>query len=489
MSQFTEQKLAESERQYDGSSVPASIKPHTPAASETRSSTSLPPAGEELGGERKERETQMGENVTKLREEEGTVEKVDIKPKGQKCHYGETKESVGGSVLPPMCSPPAHLLSNIDSIVDKHLGDLTSDMQCLLQEEKIQYTFPQSPHCTSDRRTAALRHARPTSLVSQFSQYVSFYNPCPPVHDYVSSLHDSMNSLVQELENGSPSLQSKSKGAETDCDLASSVSSFVASIRAANAKTESDDKSAVSGEQTAAVPREGDMWWSDPTVRPPDATNVAKPPTSDATSYGPMCPSVSVHTAASCAVLHPPNTSPQSPCSTTSSSLDRTLTQYRPASDNSTTGTLNCTTEEKPVQGFQGVNCQPPEFSSVPKLSVEPPQPSEQGVSGTTPGVSDAEPSTDSVPLVPPAAALNSLISQLQPEMFNHLLEIMKDIKRNSVQFYLHATRPGEQLHKDVKVTSLAAQQSWLHLNSVSFVYIDMINSSCPNGLCALHTL
>ncbi|XP_050930559.1 LOW QUALITY PROTEIN: protein TASOR [Lates calcarifer] len=51
----------------------------------------------------------------------------------------------------------------------------------------------------------------------------------------------------------------------------------------------------------------------------------------------------------------------------------------------------------------------------------------------------------------PPATALSSLISQLQPEVFNSLVEIIKDVRKNSLQFYLHSTEPGDQVYEDVK--------------------------------------
>ncbi|XP_032369638.1 uncharacterized protein LOC116687986 isoform X2 [Etheostoma spectabile] len=47
--------------------------------------------------------------------------------------------------------------------------------------------------------------------------------------------------------------------------------------------------------------------------------------------------------------------------------------------------------------------------------------------------------------------ALSSLISQLQPEVFNSLVEIIKDVKKHSLQFYLHSPEPGDQVHEDVK--------------------------------------
>ncbi|KAK1901696.1 Protein TASOR [Dissostichus eleginoides] len=78
---------------------------------------------------------------------------------------------------------------------------------------------------------------------------------------------------------------------------------------------------------------------------------------------------------------------------------------------------------------------------------------------GSLPGFSCvSEPVSASVPgptPTPPASALSSLISQLQPEVFNSLVKIIKEVKRNSLQFYLHSIEPGDQVHQEVKANLL----------------------------------
>lgn len=69
--------------------------------------------------------------------------------------------------------------------------------------------------------------------------------------------------------------------------------------------------------------------------------------------------------------------------------------------------------------------------------------------------MSDSEPS---IKPAPPASALTSLISQLQPEMFNNLMEIIKDVQRNSLQFYVHSPTREDQLKEEIKVSSWAAE-------------------------------
>uniref|UniRef100_A0A671XYD9 Uncharacterized protein n=1 Tax=Sparus aurata TaxID=8175 RepID=A0A671XYD9_SPAAU len=140
------------------------------------------------------------------------------------------KELLSGSMF-SVTSPRPCPLRHIDNIVDKHLGDFSSEMQDVLQEESVHYSFPQSPHSTSNTDTAALQHTLPPTPLSQFSQYVSFYNPCPPVQDYVDSLQDSINSVLAELGDSWPSHKPAPSGTNIDAALANTVSAFVSSIR------------------------------------------------------------------------------------------------------------------------------------------------------------------------------------------------------------------------------------------------------------------
>ncbi|KAF3856754.1 hypothetical protein F7725_017477 [Dissostichus mawsoni] len=79
----------------------------------------------------------------------------------------------------------------------------------------------------------------------------------------------------------------------------------------------------------------------------------------------------------------------------------------------------------------------------------------------------------------PPASALSSLISQLQPEVFNSLVKIIKEVKRNSLQFYLHSIEPGDQVHQEVKIPGLVSLK---RLDSVVFVGIDTLDDIKNNS-------
>ncbi|XP_040890119.1 protein TASOR isoform X2 [Toxotes jaculatrix] len=459
----------------------ASIQPSIPPTSERRISQSQAHSAqvkEDAQGETgdveevdavlmgEEKETPLAGKVKKQGDQAATEGEQDDEEEvvnmiheasSEKEQNGEVKELVPGFLFSPsISSPPARPLRDIDSIVDKHLGDFSSEIQLLLREKSVHYSFPQSPHTASNTESTTHQHTLPHTSVSQFSQYVSFYNPCPPVQDYVSSLHDSINSMLTEFGDNWPSRSADTSRTEVDATLASKVSAFVASIRAANAKTGRDyEVSAPGGEltaaeasasvsQTPALSRGGERWEPDAITRQfPDATNSRNPPASHVTLSVPTSASGS----ADAAVLHPPsNKPPQSlwkPHQSHTVETSRTVAHnVRQTQDNSITKSVHCTTDVEGGSRLAGPNSDSTlsGFSSVSKTLAEPSHPSESVSSSTT----------VSVP-TPPARALSSLISRLQPEVFNNLVEIIKDVKKNSVQFYLHSTEPGDQVYEDIK--------------------------------------
>ncbi|XP_056243599.1 protein TASOR isoform X1 [Seriola aureovittata] len=407
----------------------------------------------------KEKETvqKQGEEATESMQDE--VEEVVLihEVGNEKNPKGEVEELIGRSVFSRSISspPPARPPRDIDSIVDKHLGDFSSDIQLLLQDESVHYSFPQSTHSTSKTETSAPQHTLPHTSISQFSQYVSFYNPCPPVQDYVSSLQESINGMLKEFGESWPSQRADTSRTDADNALANTVSAFVASIRAANTKTGSDDEdSAPCGELTAAdgsasvsrTPahsRGGEVRRPDAITRPtPDANDSRNPPTSHVTLSVPTSSSGSVHKPADTDSLHPPSNKLQHQQSH-ALEINRTLAHtVRQTQDSSVTRTVYCTNDGEGGSSLPGSNSEItlPGCSRVSEPLAEPSHLSELGSSSAS----------VSIP-APPATALSSLISQLQPEVFSSLVEIIKDVKKNSLQFYLHSTEPGDQVYEDVK--------------------------------------
>ncbi|CAJ1052004.1 protein TASOR isoform X3 [Xyrichtys novacula] len=424
-------------------STSSSIHPFLPLAPERRKSPSPHPAGGEKeaegvkgeGAEEKETVFPAKRELPKKRSEadegkrnqemEERVKKGALKE--------ERKESTGSSsfVHDGVSSSPPCSLRGIDTIVDKHLGDFSSEIQLLLQGESIPYSCQQSPHSTSKPETSAFTHAS----ISQFSQYVSFYNPCPPVQDYVSSLQDSMSSMLTELEDCWPS-DKPTSSKRNEASLASTVSAFVSSIRA-NVKTDRDD------EELTAAPSGGDVWQPlTITKQFSDAENNRNSPTFRVT----LSKTTSV-SGSGTSVLHPPplpSTPPPPPPPPSQHSHLLEITRTVPNDLRETqVGATGRTVQRNSGADSSNYEVTLPGFSSN---ITEPSPPSEPVCSSA----SEPVPVPGSG-LAPPATALSSLISQLQPEVFNSLVEIIKDVKRNSLQFYLHSSESGDPVYEGIK--------------------------------------
>lgn len=411
------------EKKKDEPSISVSIQPSIPPAPERRTSPSPAPTEREKEDGQEllegENETQPFEKVQKREEKEAgermrdeeMVEKMYVVVSDEE-QKGEAEEQVDGSLFSSSISLPP---SGLDGIVDKHLGKFSSDIQLLLQEQSIHYSLPQSQHSTSTQRP---QHTLPHTLISQFSQYVSFYNTRPPVQDYVTTLQERIDSMMLELDDRWPSHKPGTGRPEADAALESRVSDFVSSIRAANANTGRDDDDGLCCELTAAdvgasvsqnpaLSRGSDVWQ-------PHATTTKQ--VTDATDRNSPTLRVTI--------------------SVTTSASDSSDTSVRippPAESSQSHG-------EPPQSHTLEIN------SGGGKPSTEPSQSSVPVSSSASASVAGSA----TVP-APPAAALSSLISQLQPEVFNSLVKIIKDVKRNSVQFYLHNIEPEDQVLEDVR--------------------------------------
>ncbi|XP_070696328.1 protein TASOR [Pempheris klunzingeri] len=445
VSKDREEKPQGKEEKNEEPSISVSVQPSIRPAPGRRTNPSPPPAErkkEDAGVETEEVMVVQAELLEEEKEFEKRQKRVEDEEEEEEVMgiYAVASDEEQKRFSPSVSPPPSLPLRDVDSIVDKHLGDFSSDIQLLLQEESVQYSFPQTPHSTSNKETAALQHTLSHTPLSQFSQYVSFYNVCPPVQDYVSSLQDSINSMLTEFNDSWPSHRPATSCTNTDTVLANRVSDFVARIRAANVKTGRDDDGPC-GELTAADASEVRQPHTI-TKQFPDGANSRNPPTSHVTLPATTSASGSVYKPTS-----PPNKSPQCHWKPQPS---HSLEISRPVAQSSTTRTVHCTTGVEAGSSFAGVSggVTLPAFSGVSKPLTEPPHPpqplsSPASASVTGPGADPA----------PPPAALSSLISQLQPEVFSSLVKIIKDVKRNSLQFYVHSTgdQDQDQVYEDVK--------------------------------------
>lgn len=324
----------------------------------------------------------------------------------------EPNDARRGSSSPPPCP-----LGRIDGIVEKHLGDFSAEMQLVLQRESICYSHSEAAQVTTE--STAVDCSLPRRPISQFSQYVSFYNPCPPVQDYVGSLQDNIESMLTELVNDWPGQKPANSSRNGDASLANKVSAFVSSIRASKEDLREGELVAADTDSCHNPPpsREGGAWRplrDTPTV--PSAASSA----SNAAGQQPPCISLPSHL-----------TNQSSPTSWNS----------RETSERTISKPLRCTNAFEGDGILQQANCEG-NFSRASEPVTEPSPPPEATSSRPpTPRLSS-----------PPATALSSLISQLQPEVFHNLMDIIKDVRRNSVQFYLHSSEPEDQVYEEIKV-------------------------------------
>ncbi|CAG5977835.1 unnamed protein product [Menidia menidia] len=252
--------------------VGTSVHPSKPPAAEQRTRPSSAPTErlKEADGQavldRRLREGREAER----RRAEADEERDDLvivlsSDSDQKEEENEPEEGV------PLAPPPAGSAPcprrDIDSIVDKHLGDFSCELQRLLQEESVLYSRPQPP--PAPPATPEPQHALPYTPVSQFSQYVSFYNASPSVQDYVSSLQASIRRLLAGLDAQRPDAQRP----DADASLANSVSDFVASVRAANGGAGREEEASAGRTPSAAA----GGWRSSPTPHTTFSTPTSTP--------------------------------------------------------------------------------------------------------------------------------------------------------------------------------------------------------------------
>ncbi|XP_028285259.1 protein TASOR isoform X2 [Parambassis ranga] len=403
----------------------ASIRPSNPPAPNQRTKPS-PPNTERV----KEKAEGDTAKVRQAQAQSLEEQKETCSAEKHKAGGGERAEEQVTAQEGNVSSPPAGPPRGIDSIVDKHLGDMSSEIQLLLREESVHCSFSHSPLSASHTETTAPQRF-PYGSVSQFSQYVSFFNPCPPVEDYVCSLKDGINGMLTEFSHNLLSHTSVTSQTTTDATLANSVSAFLASIRASNTKTDGDDE---------VSPQCGDLTAADVGALLGQSSAL-----SSLLKSSPVTLSVPTSASAASCPLKQPSQSQWTPQQGHSVEISRTVTQNTRQNEvHSTVRTVLCKAGAEGGNSLAG-DVSLPGFSGGSKSWAEPSHPSEPDSS------SASIPTGPLTHPAPPATTLSSVISQLQPEVFDNLVEIIKDMKKNSMQFYIHCTEPRAQFYEDIK--------------------------------------
>uniref|UniRef100_A0A1A8MAS5 Family with sequence similarity 208, member Ab n=1 Tax=Nothobranchius pienaari TaxID=704102 RepID=A0A1A8MAS5_9TELE len=422
-------------------------------ASELRIKASQSPNEQVEGNSGKSSEIWPGEEEKKQRDEEAD-RCVDIKSEEEEMiievanehrEKGDMLESEGGSTLPlSVSSNTACPLRDIDILVDKHLEDFTSDLQLLLQEESGNSSFPQLSQTPLNTETSTSQCTLSYTLLPPFSHYVSFFNPCPPVQDYVNALKDSITCMLTEPDESWPGHEADPDRTDADASLAKTISDFVSSFRVASdvAGRNSEEFPAANVEppisEVPLLSREDRVWQA-------DETNWRSSPSPQLSS--------------SYQNTYKPETS---------SEISRTITQnIEEAQDNSAIRTVVCSAEKEREGSSAGLNCivMVPGYSHASDTSAELPLP---------------EPASSPSP-VPSTTHLSSIIHQLNPDVLNKVVEIAKrNIKRKSLQFYIHCTEAGDLVCEEVK-------EHILNLGNVQQNPVDFLHQeNSENGLLVI---
>ena len=385
-------------------------------------------------------EVAQGEEMALLEEEKEEEEEVMMES-------SEHERDEEAEARAPAVASPAPLLRDVDGIVKENLGVFSSDIQHLLQEVNVTcsslphplHTHPRhrtlsTEHKHSTARTHSAEHTpsttftrsvehtpstehipptEPSRRLAGFSQYVSFFSSSAPIQDFVCSLRNDMSSLLQDAHAtatdsmANASLANVSR-TETNVTLASSISDFLAGMRASANDSSGGTSSEPLGHNVMSSGREAE---SGPSCGPVFSSPLLQP--------------LSIRPSPCDAPLHPqlgptqPSWCPQQPPGLLGNS---SVTSGSSLVDADGEGSLSAL-RDRPC----------PDPVPEPDPILDP---------NSGPGLGQA----------PPTAAISSLISQLQPEVFSNLVEIIKDVKRNSVQFYVHNSEPEDLLYDHIRV-------------------------------------
>lgn len=381
----------------------------------------------------KRSETRPREDVQKRIKEEPCVfkqikrEEEEMLIDGEQKRKGGMQEQGGGAACSPSVSSSTPS-RDIDSIVDKHLGDFASDVELLLQEGSSDCGLPQVSHSL---QTSSQQHLLPPyASLSPFSHYVSFYNPCPPVQDYMSSLKDSISCMLGELDVSWPKQQADASRDDSDETLAQRVSDFVASFRAESSEGGRNDEELPVCEEPAAD------------VQPSAFSRVAEVWKPEDTPWTPLSP-------------HQPSSEPDSAFGPTYQPGDAVDINSTIPHDTGTVRTVVYAADEEGEERLAGANCvvTVPGYGGASDARTKP-SPAREPVSSPSAALVQ-DPDSE---LVPSTTVLSSVLNQLDPDVLNNLVKIaIKDIKRKSPQFYVHCAVPGDLVYEEVKVKRRAS--------------------------------
>ncbi|XP_035376057.1 protein TASOR [Electrophorus electricus] len=302
-------------------------------------------------------------------------------------------------------------LSGVDCIVDKQISEFSSEVEDLLREERVYYIPFSSSH----------GNRNPPQTMAQFSEYVSHFNMPLPVHSYINSFRDSIRVFLDPQQ---------SRNGGTACAFSA---------------LPSPTHSSVSPSALEALPSDVPLSVS-PLVSTPLCSPVA------AFASNPLTGGLPAGTHG---LLPPPNPTYGRP---------EQAGQPRPDVCNEVPPPplLDMQKTGRQSQAEQSVLVPERQESGAPCRS-SPGEPLDSSTAGPAEeiqsrlgldvgeSVSSARPASAGTPEEPASNAINSLLSQLQPEVFSNLVKIIEGVQKNTVHFYIHSVEEESDTCWEIK--------------------------------------
>ncbi|KAG7478149.1 hypothetical protein MATL_G00077410 [Megalops atlanticus] len=323
-----------------------------------------------------------------------------------------------GAERPGSARPPDQdgYPNGVDSIIDGELSDFSTEMRELLRGEQVYYSSePMAPAQLRPLWTPA----------AAFSEYISHYTTPVPTHSFISALCERMSRLVN------PERAQSAAAAERVPDP---------SPPPAHAPAEA---AAVSTASLASMSVPAPSPLSSPAHvhAPPALAPVPAPAPSPSPS-----PSPALVTAASTCTAPPGKPVPSPPHRQPPQSLPRLGTVREVHTHGPEPQGLHRKTEADSRR-------QPGHEGGAPYGARGGVEPEPAAVGAAMDGKQHVQPLGEAAPALGPGvdppsgpapASISSLISQLKPEVFSSLVEIIKDVQKNAVKFYIHSQEESD---------------------------------------------
>ncbi|KAG9337078.1 hypothetical protein JZ751_029846 [Albula glossodonta] len=323
---------------------------------------------------------------------------------------------LGEGSAPPLLRGQEGPPSAVDSIIDEALGHFSAEMHGILREEQVYYR-PAGSELGAMAPPVGQRQQQDLWAPGMaFSEYISHYNSPVHIQSYVTTLCERMSHLIHPEPTPTP--------VDADPLLPSPAHALI-----------------VPGPPPVPIAAHSLVSVSaSASVHTPVPVSVSAPVAQSHAHLGP--------TSAPSPALEPAPSSSPCPANPRASPHHRQPTHSLPRPGSAKEGLPQALKPLQPqLQQGQHRKSSRQEGGAVPGArttgSVEP-------VSVVMAAEAAPVPALDPTPGSGPTS-ISSLISQLKPEVFSSLVEIIKDVQKNAVKFYIHSQEQESNVCQEIK--------------------------------------